>query len=184
MKFGLDIVPFGHYADPRNVVELARAAEETGWDGLFTWDHLGFVEGIATAEPWITLAAVAATTTHLRIGTAVTPVPRRRLQVLAHELAALDLLSGGRVIFGAGLGGVPAEFERFGEDGGLKRRAAMLEEGLPLLARLLEGERVEHRGSFYTIEGVSLAPLPVQRPRMRDAPASGPRVGMAGLSRM
>ena len=167
MKFALDVVPFGPYADPRKVVELGRVAEEAGWDGLFTWDHLGFFDGSPpTGSPWITLAAVAATTSRLRIGPWVTPLPRRRIQVVAQELAGLDLLSGGRVTFGAGLGGVPIEFEQFGENPDLKHRAAMFEEGLPLLARLLAGERVEHRGEFYTAHGVTLTPLPVQKPRI------------------
>jgi alkanesulfonate monooxygenase SsuD/methylene tetrahydromethanopterin reductase-like flavin-dependent oxidoreductase (luciferase family) len=145
--------------------EVARVAEEAGWDGLFTWDHLGFVGGMPTAEPWVTLAAVAATTSRLRLGTWVTPLPRRRIQVVAHQVATLDILSGGRFIFGAGLGGVPEEITAFGEDADLKRRARMFEEGLPLVARLLEGERVQHRGEFYTVDGVQLLPAPLQKPR-------------------
>jgi alkanesulfonate monooxygenase SsuD/methylene tetrahydromethanopterin reductase-like flavin-dependent oxidoreductase (luciferase family) len=165
MKFGLDVVPFGHYSDPRNVAALARVAEESGWDGVFTWDHLGFTDGVPTGHPWIILAAVASVTSRVRIGPWVTPLPRRRVQVVAQEIAALDLLSGGRLIFGAGIGGVPAEFERFGEDPDLARRAAMLEEGLDVLARLLEGERVDHHGAFYTAAGVTMAPRPLQQPR-------------------
>jgi alkanesulfonate monooxygenase SsuD/methylene tetrahydromethanopterin reductase-like flavin-dependent oxidoreductase (luciferase family) len=165
MKFALDIVPFGHYSDPRNVVALARAAEEAGWDGVFTWDHLGFTDGVPTGHPWITLAAVAAATSRMRLGPWVTPLPRRRVQVVAQEIAALDLLSNGRLIFGAGLGGVPAEFERFGEDPDLRRRAAMFEEGLDLLAGLLEGRRLDHRGEHYTAVDVAMAPRPLQQPR-------------------
>jgi alkanesulfonate monooxygenase SsuD/methylene tetrahydromethanopterin reductase-like flavin-dependent oxidoreductase (luciferase family) len=77
-------------------------------------------------------------------------------------VATLDNLSGGRVIFGAGLGGSAAEFARFGEPADAKVRAAMLEEGLDLLRRLWSGEEVTHRGDHYTVEGVTLAPTPVQ----------------------
>ena len=91
---------------------------------------------------------------------------RRRPHVIANALATLDILSGGRVVFGAGLGGVPREFAAFGEAGDARVRAAMLDEGLTVLDRLMSGERVVHRGGHYTVEGVTLAPLPVQRPRV------------------
>jgi alkanesulfonate monooxygenase SsuD/methylene tetrahydromethanopterin reductase-like flavin-dependent oxidoreductase (luciferase family) len=82
--------------------------------------------------------------------------------VLAQQVATLDLLSGGRVIFGAGLGGVKSEFEKFGEPSDTKTRAAMLDEGLELLRRLWSGEEVSHRGEHYTVDGVTLAPTPLQ----------------------
>src|SRR5215213_9738968 len=87
----------------------------------------------------ISLSAVAVCTTRLKIGTAITPLARRRPQVVANALGSLDLLSGGRVIFGAGLGGVTEEFTAFGEPGAAKERAAMLDEGLAVLDRLWSG---------------------------------------------
>jgi alkanesulfonate monooxygenase SsuD/methylene tetrahydromethanopterin reductase-like flavin-dependent oxidoreductase (luciferase family) len=92
------------------VVALAEEAEQAGWEGLLVWDHLGFVWGPPAADPWVTLAAVAARTSSLVLGTNVTPVPRRRPHVLAHQVATLDVLSGGRVVFAAGIGGVASEF--------------------------------------------------------------------------
>jgi alkanesulfonate monooxygenase SsuD/methylene tetrahydromethanopterin reductase-like flavin-dependent oxidoreductase (luciferase family) len=112
------------------------------------------------------LAAVAASTTRLKLGLAVTPLARRRPQVVASALASLDLLSAGRAIFGAGLGGAPEEFTAFSEPGDAKRRAAMLDEGLTILDGLWSGESVTRRGPHYTVEGVSLAPRPLQRPRI------------------
>jgi alkanesulfonate monooxygenase SsuD/methylene tetrahydromethanopterin reductase-like flavin-dependent oxidoreductase (luciferase family) len=85
---------------------------------------------------------------------------------VAHTLATLDLLSDGRVIFGAGLGGVPREFAAFGDPGDEKERAAMLDEGLAVLDGLMSGKEVTHHGSYYTVEGITLAPLPFQRPRV------------------
>ncbi len=166
MHYGIEVVTFGDYADPRRVVELAVAAEKAGWEGLFVWDHLGYVFGIPAADPWVTLAAAATQTSHLKLCAAVTPLPRRRPQVLAQTLASLDLLSQGRVIFAAGLGGPAEEFTRFGEPGEAKVRAAMLDEGLDILNCFFAGEAVTRRGRYYTVEGVGLSPLPVQRPRI------------------
>jgi probable F420-dependent oxidoreductase len=166
MRYGIVTANLGDYADPRVAVRLARAAEAAGWEGFFVWDHLGFVRGVPSGDPWVMLSAVAASTTHLRLGLAVTPLPRRRPQVVANALASLDLLSGGRIIFGAGLGGNPEEFTAFGESGDAKERAAMLDEGLAVLDGLWSGEPVAHRGPHHTVEGVSLSPLPLQRPRI------------------
>jgi alkanesulfonate monooxygenase SsuD/methylene tetrahydromethanopterin reductase-like flavin-dependent oxidoreductase (luciferase family) len=166
MHYGIVTANLGDYADPRVAVRLARAAEAAGWEGFFVWDHLGFVRGVPSGDPWVILSAVAASTTHLKLGLAVTPLARRRPQVVAHALASLDLLSGGRVIFGAGLGGVPEEFTAFGDSGDAKQRAAMLDEGLMILDGLWSGETVTHRGQHYAVEDVSLAPLPLQRPRI------------------
>src|SRR5205823_8394942 len=125
----------GTYADPRAAARLASAAEDAGWEAFLVWDHLAFVWDGDTGDPWIVLAAVAAATSKLLVGTAVTPVPRRRLQVLASQVATLDLLSEGRTVFGAGLGGVKREYSAFGEADDAKLHAEMLDEGLDVLDR-------------------------------------------------
>ena len=165
MRYGSEGGPLGPYAAPRPGVALAQAADAAGWEALFVWDHLGFVYGLPTGDPWVTLAAVAQATTTLKIGSNVTPLPRRRPQIVAHALATLDLLSNGRVIFAAGLGAAEAEFAAFGEPTDAKTRAAMLDEGLVIVDGLLRGEAVTHAGPHYTVNGVTLAPLPVQQPR-------------------
>src|SRR5207249_1459313 len=106
--------------------------------------------------------SIASATSRVRIGTAVTPVARRRPHVLAHEVATLDVLSTGRSIFGAGLGGSESEFGKFGEPTDAKTRAAMLDEGLDVMRRLWSGEDVTHHGRHFTVDGVTLAPTPVQ----------------------
>jgi alkanesulfonate monooxygenase SsuD/methylene tetrahydromethanopterin reductase-like flavin-dependent oxidoreductase (luciferase family) len=166
MRYGIVMANLDDYADPRVAVRLARAAETAGWEALFVWDHLAFVRGVPSGDPWVILSAIAASTTQLKLGLAVTPLARRRPQVVANALASLDLLSGGRLVFGAGLGGNPAEFTAFGEPGDAKERAAMLDEGLKILDGLWSGEAVTHHGSHYAVEGISLAPLPLQRPRI------------------
>ena len=163
MHYGICLANIGTYSDPRVGVRVAAAAEAAGWDGVFIWDHLAFVWGAPAADPWITLAAIASATSRVRIGTAVTPVARRRPQVLAQQVATLDVLSAGRVVFGAGLGGSPAEFGKFGEPTDARVRAAMLDEGLDLLRRFWSGEQVTHRGEHFTVDEVTLAPTPVQQ---------------------
>jgi probable F420-dependent oxidoreductase len=162
MRYGICLANMGTYADPRAAVKIARAAEAGGWEAVFVWDHLAFVWGTPAADPWVTLAAIASATSKVRLGTAVTPVARRRPHVLAQTVATLDVLSGGRVIFGAGLGGVASEFGKFGEPTEAKVRAAMLDEGLELLRSLWSGEEVTHHGKHYTVDGVTLAPTPLQ----------------------
>jgi alkanesulfonate monooxygenase SsuD/methylene tetrahydromethanopterin reductase-like flavin-dependent oxidoreductase (luciferase family) len=162
VRYGICLANMGSYSDPRVPLRLAQAADASGWDGVFSWDHLAFAWGQPAADPWTVLASIAATTERVRLGTAVTPVARRRPQVLAHQVATLDNLSGGRVIFGAGLGGSTAEFGKFGEPTDARVRAAFLDEGLELLRRLWSGEEVTHHGDHYTVEGVTLAPTPAQ----------------------
>jgi len=162
VRYGICLANLGSYSDPHVPVRLAQAAEAGGWDGVFIWDHLAFAWGPPAADPWTVLAAIAVSTERVRLGTAVTPVARRRPHVVAHQVATLDNLSHGRVTFGAGLGGSTSEFGKFGEPTDAKVRAAMLDEGLELLRGLWSGQEVTHRGEHYTVEGVTLAPTPVQ----------------------
>ena len=139
MKFGLYISNIGSFSDPRTVVRVAERAEAAGWEALLMWDHLGWVWDGPSVDPWVTLAAVAARTERLLVGPGVTPVPRRRPHVLANQVATLDDLSGGRVIFGAGLGGNRREFEEFGESFDRAARWRLLEEGLAQIRELWAG---------------------------------------------
>lgn len=166
MQFGLDVINFGQYGDPREFARIAQLAEAAGWDGLFVWDHLAFVWGMTAGDPWVLLTAAAAATHRIKLGPAVTPVARRRPHNLAFTLATLDRMTDGRMIFGVGLGGVPEEFTAFGEPGDPKVRAEMLDEGLEIIDRLWSGEKVNYHGNCYNVENVTLSPVPVQRPRI------------------
>jgi alkanesulfonate monooxygenase SsuD/methylene tetrahydromethanopterin reductase-like flavin-dependent oxidoreductase (luciferase family) len=159
---------FGELADPAVVAQLGVEAEDAGWDGLFVWDHMLYREPVTDiADSWVTLAAVAAATERLRIGPMVTPVPRRRPHKLARETASLDRLSGGRLIFGAGLGGDPGrELSALGEEIVPVARARLLDEGLDLLVRLWSGAEVSHHGEAFVADGVVFRPPPVQQPRI------------------
>jgi alkanesulfonate monooxygenase SsuD/methylene tetrahydromethanopterin reductase-like flavin-dependent oxidoreductase (luciferase family) len=139
VQFAVCLSNFGTYADPRASVRVAVAAEAAGWDGFVMWDHLAFVWGPPSADPWLTLAAVACATEQLTLGTAVTPLPRRRPQVVAQQLGTLEGLNGGRVVLGAGLGGNEREFTAFGEDFDPHHRAKLVDDGLELVRELWRG---------------------------------------------
>ena len=78
MKHGVDFPPFEEFADPRFMAELAYEAEQAGWDGVFTWDHVWLGMSEPFVDPWVALSAIAARTEHIRIGAMVTPLSRRR----------------------------------------------------------------------------------------------------------
>lgn len=168
MKFGLIVQTTGELGYPRSLVRLAREAESAGWDGFFIWDVFGGDAAAAepVADPWITMAAIAAVTERIRFGPMVTPLPRRRPWKVAREAATLDQLSGGRLILGVGIGTPPEEFSRFGEEADPKKRAGMLDEGLEVLTGLWSGEPFAHRGEHYKIDDAVLLPRPVQQPRI------------------
>jgi len=161
MHYGIEIVPFGDFSNPRAIVQLAQMAEEAGWEGLWIWDHVVMPYG--AGDPWVTLAAVAACTQKLKLCVGVSPLPRYRPHLLARTLAGLDLLSQGRVIFATGLG-IESDFAPFGEPPENKTRAAMLDEGLDLLTGYLSGEAVTHQGKYYSAEAVRLLPASLQKP--------------------
>lgn len=106
MRFSVNVPNFGGFASPHAFVDFARTVEGCGWDGLFVWDHVVYerhqVRDIA--DPLVLLTAAAVATSRIRLGAMVTPLARRRPPKVAREVATLDHLTGGRVIFGAGLG--------------------------------------------------------------------------------
>jgi len=164
MKYGINVPNFSDYHDPATVAELAEEAEDAGWDGFFTWDHL---QGYGpVGDPTVTLAAVAARTSRIRIGVMVTPLARRRPWKVAREMASLDHLSRGRVILGVGLGNPPEEFSSFGEESDPRARAERLDEGLDIVTALWSGEPVTYHGKHYTLEEVTFTPRPLQSPRI------------------
>ncbi len=154
MKFAFNFPLFDHLADERTLGELAHEAEQCGWDAVLVWDHVnlhqpGMANGGPHAEPWIALALMAERTNRVLLGTCVTPVARRRPIKLAREILALHRLSGGRFIFGAGLGVGEAEFDDLGEESDLPTRGDMLDEGLDLIEAALSGKPFEYAGRHY-----------------------------------
>ena len=167
MRHGLFVAPFEQLAEPAVVVDLARAAELNGWAGIFLWDHLlrPVEQTEVIGDPWITLAAIAASTSRIRLGTMVTPITRRRPQRLARETIAVDRLSNGRLILGLGLGvDSGGELSRFGEEVDAVIRGERLEEGAQLLLALWSGEQVNFAGRHFQADGVRFLPTAIQRP--------------------
>lgn len=167
MRSALWLPIFDALADPGVVARLAAEAEEAGWHGMFVWDHVRWREPVVdVADPWITLTAIATATERLRFGPMVTPVARRRPAKLARETATLDVLSGGRLTLGVGLGSdrFGEEFSRFGEQVDDRLRAEMMDETLAILAAAWTGDPVQHKGAHHVIDGVRFRPRPIQRP--------------------
>ena len=165
MKFGVGVPNVGEFAHPRLLVEMAQQAEAAGWDGFFLWDHLLYrPERPGAVEPWSVIAAAAAVTTRIRLGALVTAVPRRQPPLLAQQIATIDQLSNGRIVFGAGLGSMAEEYTCFGQDPSPTQRGRQLDEALSVLQALWSPGPVRHDGAFFTIDDVDLLPKPVQRP--------------------
>jgi len=167
MKYGLELPGGGPAGHPHILAEFAELGERSGWDGVFLEDYVVYYspDGL-TYDPWVTLAAMATRTERIRLGTAVTAPARWRPWQLARQLVTLDHLSGGRMIFAAGLGD-PLDFARFGESVDPRVRAQMLDEGLRILAGLWSGEPFRFAGKHYRLpEEVVFLPRPVQSPRI------------------
>ena len=163
MHYALDTPNFGDYSELRLLAELAREAETAGWDGFFLWDHIGASWPFPIGDSCVAMAAMAMATERIKVGTLVTPLPRRRPWKLARETVTLDHLSNGRLILGVGIGSNSVkEYSCFGEPGDDKLHGAMLDEGLDVLARLWSGEPFSYSGEYYTIQQARFLPPPVQ----------------------
>jgi alkanesulfonate monooxygenase SsuD/methylene tetrahydromethanopterin reductase-like flavin-dependent oxidoreductase (luciferase family) len=157
----------GLFGDPRLLVDLAVAAEDAGWDGFFLWgDLLPAEPGWQAADPTVVISAAAARTRRIRLGILITVLARRRVQKVAREMATLDRLSAGRLVFGAGLGSSETEFTAFGEPAAARERAAKLDESLTVLDALWRGQPVTFHGEHVTVDDVRMLPTPVQQPRI------------------
>lgn len=161
MKHGVWVMNYPRLRGMKEVVDFAVAAEEAGWDGVFVSDSI--TDG--TTDPWATLGAIAARTQRVRLGTWITApatyVPWR----LAHAVASVDQLSGGRVMLGVGLG-VGSDFDRFGDERSPRERAQMYDEALEVMVALWSGEPVTFNGVYFQLDEVTLPVVPVQQPRV------------------
>lgn len=167
MKYGIDIPNFGYWADPRHVAGFAKQVEDAGWDSLSIWDHLLLWHGNEVGDPWIALAAAAASTERITLMMMVTPLPRRRPWKVARESVSLDQLSGGRFILEVGIGYPPEEeFGTFGEPTDDRTRANMLDESLDIITGLWSRQPFSFEGEHYSLKEVTFAPGPVQEPRI------------------
>jgi alkanesulfonate monooxygenase SsuD/methylene tetrahydromethanopterin reductase-like flavin-dependent oxidoreductase (luciferase family) len=153
---------FAEWSDPRIVMEMAVEAERAGWDGFFLWDHVTWNPAWggtpAMADPWVCLSAAAAATSRVIVGPMVTPLARRRPQIVARAIVSLDHLTGGRAVLGVGLGD-DFEYQAFGE--ALEGRAARLDEALSVVETLLSGVPVDFEGEHFHVHSPPALPRPV-----------------------
>ena len=158
MRYGW-VLPYG---DARTAAELAQVAERHGWDAFFVWDP---VWGI---DAWVSLAAAAMTTDRIRLGTMLTPLPRRLPWDVASQVATVDNLSGGRVILAVGLGATEERWWLFEDDPGRRARAELLDESLDMITGLWSGEPFSFEGMHFRAQPADrmIPPPPVQRPRV------------------
>jgi len=169
MKFGLNVVHVWNVENPAEyILNLAVAADKAGWEGLFLWDHItwSFHGPAPVTDPWIMLGGIATRTRNLRLGTTVTPLPRRRPQVVARQLVTVDHLSNGRAVLGVGLGADARDYTAFGERFYNKLLAEKLDEALDIITGLWSGEAFSYQGEHYVIEEVTFQPKPIQEPRI------------------
>jgi alkanesulfonate monooxygenase SsuD/methylene tetrahydromethanopterin reductase-like flavin-dependent oxidoreductase (luciferase family) len=138
MRHGL-ILPGG---DPELQLELALLAEARGWDGVFSWETSYGV------DPWGLLAAIAARSSRIRLGTVLTPLPWRRPWKVASQVATVDRLSGGRAILTVGVGIAGGDLPETGEVSDLRERADRMDEGIDLIRMLWSGGRT-YEGRYY-----------------------------------
>lgn len=145
-------------ARPETAVEFARRAEEAGAHSIWTIDRLVF----DSQESLVSLAAVAATTSRVRLGTSVLLATLRPPALLAKMIASLDRLSGGRVILGMGVGSRPDDFAAAGVP--FEHRGGRAEELVRILRLAWSGAPVRHTGRFYQMDVGPIGPRPVQQP--------------------
>ncbi|MGH2603525.1 MAG: LLM class flavin-dependent oxidoreductase [Dehalococcoidia bacterium] len=141
MRYGF-VLPGGSATEQ---LEQAVLAEQAGWDGVFVW------EAAYGVDAWTLLAAMSQRTSRIRLGTMLTPLPWRRPWKVASQAVTLDQLSGGRAILAVGLGAVDTSLGNTGEVTDRRTRAAMLDEGIDLIAGLWES-RLRFAGRHYQVD--------------------------------
>ena len=169
MKYGIYLSNFGKAISARSLADLAEEAERAGWGGFFLWDqiHGSKSNRLPMVDPWVALTAMAMKTEHIRLGTTVTPLARRRPWKLARETVTLDHLSKGRLTLCVGLGDPPdAEFSHFGENADPRIRAKKLDEGLEVLTGLWSGKAFEFHGEHFSLDKTVFRPPAFQLPRI------------------
>ena len=164
-------VPFVN--DVEDNIHISIRAEELGYASVWGNDHVAtqsyviedFHQPPNYYAPLITLAAVAAKTTKLKMATALLVLPNRHPGLLAKELATLDQIAGGRLQIGVGLGAYREEFEAlYGDFSKGKVRGEMLDESLEIMQKLFTEDKVSFQGKYFQVKDLQTYPKPVNRP--------------------
>ena len=171
MQVGFSLANNMGIADAQVVIDLARRAEALGFDSVWVHDHVFNAERIAERlgdrpyyDPLTILTYVAAVTERIRLGTSVLVLPYHNPLRLAKEAATLDVLSGGRLIMGVGVGSIPAESEALGSP--YAERGAITDEAIAIMKELWTAETPSFAGRYHSFSGMKFSPKPVQRPHI------------------
>jgi probable F420-dependent oxidoreductase len=163
--------------DPVVIRDYAQAAEQLGYDHLLVYEHvLGasreqverlhlrppYTNRLAFHEPLVLFGFLAGLTTRLELVTGILILPQRQAALVAKQAAEVDVLTGGRLRLGVGIGFNVVEFEALGQD--FHNRARRCEEQVALLRELWTKDLVEFEGEYHTIHDAGINPLPMQRP--------------------
>jgi probable F420-dependent oxidoreductase len=172
MKFGLYGINVGACADPATAATVARLAERIGFDSLWTGEHVVLPDPQAPPsplpphtpllDPAVALAFVAAHTQTIRLATGIIILPQRNPLVLAKELASVDVVSGGRLLFGIGAGYLEPEFAALGIP--FADRGPRTDEYLDAILTLWDEPSPRYKGKFVAFSEIDAKPRPLQRP--------------------
>ena len=191
MKYGCSLIVRGEDATPDTFVKMAERAEALELDSLWLSAHVVLPPQVKSGyvlipgrphpshwrecywEPFTVLSFLAAHTRRITLGTSVTVLPMHNPFEVAKQVAEVDQLSGGRFIFGIGVGWFEEEFEVLGQN--FANRGARTDDAIELMKRLWADDPVTYEGRFYSCENAAFAPKPVQRPH--------PPIWVAGASR-
>ena len=162
-------------ADPYYVKDYAQAAEELGFAHILAYDHVVGANPASRPnwkapyshldmfhEPLVLFGYLAGGTRQIELCTGIVILPQRQTVLVAKQAAALDVLSGGRLRFGIGIGWNPVEYEALGED--FKDRGRRCEEQIEVMRQLWTNPAVTFAGRWHKITDAGINPLPVQRP--------------------
>jgi probable F420-dependent oxidoreductase len=177
LEFGVHLPHVGPFASPEAIAGVARKAEELGYHSIWVSDHIITPRKMESPypggrypiqpewpflEPVATLLYAAAVTQRVRLGTSVIVITQRNPVLLAKQLATLDVLSGGRLIFGAGAGWMKEEFAALNAP--FASRGPRMAEFLEVIRRCWTEDDPSFHGRFYDLEDVGVYPKPVQKP--------------------
>ncbi|MBI3953418.1 MAG: LLM class F420-dependent oxidoreductase [Chloroflexi bacterium] len=178
MKFGVCLPHYGRPLDMEALARAARSAEALGYDSLWVTDHvivpreLDIVYRDHMLDALAFLSFLAGVTRRVQIGTSVIILPYRHPAVVAKQVATADVLSGGRVIFGAGAGWMEGEFQALGVP--FRERGARTNEALQAIIACWENQQPTVKGKHYSFQGLVASPQPAQKPH--------PPIWIGGLS--
>jgi probable F420-dependent oxidoreductase len=180
MKFGLRYCNTGRYVDPARAVELVQAAEAAGFESAWTVEHTVIPHGYQSQYPYspsgrlpggdgdfdlpdplIWMAYVAAATTRIKLATGVIILPQHNPVITAKQVATLDMMSGGRVLLGVGVGWLKEEFDAVGSP--FEERGARTDEYIRVMRELWRADRPSFEGKFFRFKDAYMRPKPVNR---------------------